>query len=164
MAPGLGPPAALSFTLALQTLGWHRSGLVHYQDSQCRQVFSSSTSSYLRLSFFLICVSAHTCSQRVHMHTPTLPPAANASVNMSIVWPAHQVLIHERLQAAEGKELKVSVCEAFTYTHRLPGCKTMATFYGIRPEWQLWARHSPRRLCVYEHAQAWRLQITWHGN
>ena len=79
------------------------------------------------------------------MHAPTLPPAANASANMSIVWPARQVLIHEWLQAAEGKELKVSMCEAFTYTHththththRLPGCKTMATFYGIRPEWQL---------------------------
>ena len=50
---------------------------------------------------------AHT-QAHTQAHTNT-PPAVTARVNMSIVQPARQALIPECLQAAEGKELKVSV-------------------------------------------------------
>lgn len=40
---------------------------------------------------------------------------------MSIVWPARQALIPECLPAAEGKELKVSVCVKHSHTHTHAG-------------------------------------------
>lgn len=70
------------------------------------------------LFFFHLCTHTLTC---VHTNKPTILPAVTARVNMSIVWPAHQALIPECLQAAEGKELKVSVCKAFTLTHTFAG-------------------------------------------
>ncbi len=80
---------------------------------------------FLKLSYFLpvfpflIFVAVHTCFQCVHTHThtPALPLAVTARVNLCIVWPACQALIPECLQAAEGKELKVSVCKGYSHTY-----------------------------------------------
>lgn len=74
------------------------------------------------------------------MYTQTLPPAVAARVNMPIVWPARQALIPEWLRAAEGKELKVSVCEALhSEQHALmqvTGLQNHGNIYGIKREWQ----------------------------
>lgn len=68
-----------------------------------------------------IFVSIHTCLQCVHTNTPTPPLAVAARLNMSIVQPARQALIPECLQAAEGKELKVSVSVKHLQTHTYKG-------------------------------------------
>lgn len=83
-------------------------------------------------------LSLHTHARSVY--TQTLPPAVTARVNMSIVWPARQALIPEWLQAAEGKELKVSVCKALTRTYTLMQVTRLqnhGNIYRIKHEWQL---------------------------
>lgn len=60
---------------------------------------------------------------------------------MPIVWPARQALIPEWLQAAEGKELKVSVCKALhseQYTlMQVTRLQNHGNIYRIKHEWQL---------------------------
>lgn len=135
--------------------------------SQCSPLLSLKTSNFLPV--WPLFLHTHAYSVHKHTHKHTLPPAVIARVNMSIVWPAHQALIPECLQAAEGKELKVSVCEAFTHsrtqnthTRTSLGYKTMATFTGsgMSGNSASWVHAG---VCVFmnmlKHGD-WRLEIT----